>query len=216
MASFAERLQTGSARDESVFINCPFDGDFAHARAAIVFAVVCCGLIPRSAEDSGRVDEPRIERILAALGKSRYSIHDLSRCQGEGDINLARFNMPLELGMAMVHSHTAAHAAHAAPTEDRLEHQWLVLAPEKRRFEIFISDLAGFDPKRHDESPEMIAKRALSWLVTLAAATPGVELESVMGVLGAFLFAWDQLELEWAGEPPWSYVFDLALSHVPL
>lgn len=40
-------------------------------------------------------------RITRALFGCRYSIHDLSRCKGDGNENLARFNMPPELGMAM-------------------------------------------------------------------------------------------------------------------
>jgi hypothetical protein len=32
---------------------------------------------------------------------SKYSIHDLSRCTGEGAENFARLNMPLEPGIAM-------------------------------------------------------------------------------------------------------------------
>src|SRR5947208_1882403 len=69
---------------KSVFINCPFDADYAPLFDAIVFATVCCGFIPRSALESGTVSEPRLSRILRALFSSKYSIHDLSRCTGEG------------------------------------------------------------------------------------------------------------------------------------
>src|ERR1700761_8390529 len=86
---------------KSVFINCPFDADYALLFYAIVFATICCGFIPRSALESGTVTEPRLSRILRTLFSSKYSIHDLSRCTGEGSDNMARFNMPLELGMAM-------------------------------------------------------------------------------------------------------------------
>ena len=86
---------------KSVFINCPFDREYAPLFDAIVFATVCCGFMPRSALESGDVAESRLDRITRAIFNSRYSIHDLSRCGGEGDENLARFNMPLELGMAM-------------------------------------------------------------------------------------------------------------------
>ena len=61
---------------------------------AIIFATVCCGFVPRSALESGNVAEPRFERITRALFSSKYSIHDLSRCPGEGEEGLARFNMP--------------------------------------------------------------------------------------------------------------------------
>src|SRR4051794_26873514 len=85
----------------SVFINCPFDAEFRSQLNAIVFTCVHAGFFPIVAGSSGRTGRPRLERILTALNLCRYSIHDLSRCRGEGDENLARFNMPLELGMAM-------------------------------------------------------------------------------------------------------------------
>ncbi|HVR99441.1 MAG TPA: hypothetical protein VMW27_22655, partial [Thermoanaerobaculia bacterium] len=75
----------------SVFINCPFDDDFAPLLEAILFATVCCGFTPRTALDSGTVSESRMERILKAMFSSKYSIHDLSRCRGEGEEGLARF-----------------------------------------------------------------------------------------------------------------------------
>ena len=83
---------------QSVFINCPYDSEFAPLFDAIVFATVCCGFVPRSALESGNVAEPRMERIAKAIFSSKYSFHDLSRCKGEGSEQLARFNMPLEPG----------------------------------------------------------------------------------------------------------------------
>jgi hypothetical protein len=106
---------------KSVFINCPFDEEYAQTFDAIVFAVACCGFIPRSALESGDIAVPRMERIVRAIFSSYYSIHDLSRCRSEGDERLARFNMPLELGIAM---------AHRFQTKGR-KHDWLVLVPEK-------------------------------------------------------------------------------------
>jgi hypothetical protein len=99
---------------KSVFINCPFDAQYAALLEAIVFATVCCGFMLRSALESGTVAEWRLDRIRGPLFSSRYSIHDLSRCTGEGAENLARFNMPLELGMAM-----------ARRIMDPAEHDWL-------------------------------------------------------------------------------------------
>lgn len=86
---------------KSVFINCPYDAEFEPLFDAIVFAATCCGFWPRSALESGSVAESRMKRIESAVLSSKYSIHDLSRCKGEGDENLARFNMPLERGIAM-------------------------------------------------------------------------------------------------------------------
>jgi hypothetical protein len=88
------------AYEKSVFINCPFDPEFRDLLLAIVFAVSAHGLIPRSARETDGSAEPRFSRILRTLSESKYSIHDLSRFTGEGTDNFARFNMPLELGMA--------------------------------------------------------------------------------------------------------------------
>jgi len=57
-------------------------------------------LAPRSARENQDDAEPRFSRILATIAASEYSIHDLSRSTDEGGENLARLNMPLELGMA--------------------------------------------------------------------------------------------------------------------
>ena len=97
----AERRRRAAARitvepHTSVFINCPFDVDFEPVLHAIVFTTICCGFFPRCAIESGTGAAPRMERIVRAIEGSKYSIHDFSRCRGEGDANLARFNMPLE------------------------------------------------------------------------------------------------------------------------
>jgi hypothetical protein len=147
---------------KSVFINCPFDDEYAPLLDAIVLSTVCCGFLPRSAVESGRVSVPRLDRISAALFSSKYSIHDLSRCRGEGEHNVARFNMPLELGMAMTLKLLNA--------ERRLEHDWLLLVPRSHEYLRFISDLAGVDPKKHDGRVESIIPCVLSWLHTLPEA----------------------------------------------
>lgn len=106
----------------SVFINCPFDDAFRGQLNAIVFTCVHAGFYPVVAGSSGQSGRPRLERILEALNACRYSIHDLSRCRGEGDENLARFNMPLELGMAM--------AIRGMPSPPGA-HEYLVLVPDE-------------------------------------------------------------------------------------
>ena len=103
---------------KAVFINCPFDAAYLPLFDAILFSIVCCGFMPRSALESGTLAEPRLARVASALFSCRYSIHDLSRSTGEGIENLARFNMPLELGMAM-----------ARRFMDPDEHDWLLLVP---------------------------------------------------------------------------------------
>ena len=120
--------ELSSSPDDQVFINCPYDLGFRPRFDALVFTVVACGLSPRSALEGRNVSTPRIERILDAT--SKYSIHDRSRCGGEGDANLARFNMPLELGMAMAKRH--ADELSGGAEEDR--HHWLALVPSDTRY----------------------------------------------------------------------------------
>jgi hypothetical protein len=123
-----------------------------------------------------------LDRILAGLSACRYSIHDLSRCRGEGEENLARFNMPLELGMAM-----AIRAGHLR----QAGHEYLILVPaELQLYQRYISDLAGLDPQTHDGTPERIVAEVLAWLLTAAEAPAEVDPQEVIDKLGASSPGW--------------------------
>src|SRR6266496_6163032 len=97
--------------------------------------------------------------MLATIAASKYSIHDLSRSTGESGENLARFNMPLELGMA-------AAFRFERDGSDR-PHRWLALVPEGYAYQRFVSDLAGFDPARHNWSAPSIIREVSAWLRAL-------------------------------------------------
>jgi len=188
---------------KSVFINCPFDHEYSDLFDAIVFATLCCGFMPRSALESGTVSEPRLARITKAVFGSRYSIHDLSRCTGEGDENFARFNMPLELGMAM--------AKAFIDTAD--EHDWLVLVPKGHSYLRFISDLAAYDPATHDGSVNSAVVAVMAWLSTRKDAIPPVTPSGVLNALPQFKAEKSVLDIAWGGQPPWSDVV-MAAIHV--
>ncbi len=188
---------------KSVFINCPFDNEFAPLFGAIVFTAVCCGFMPRSSLESGDVAEPRIKRILSSITSSKYSIHDLSRCKGEGEEHLARFNMPLELGMAMAHRYSEN------------EHDWLILVPEGHQYLKFISDLAGYDLKTHNKTPETVVRAVMSWLLTRPEAIRTPKPKSVLRALPAFNTEKKLLEDEWGTEIPWADIIIAALKTVP-
>ena len=185
---------------KSVFINCPFDREYAPLFDAIVFATVCCGFMPRSALESGDVAESRLDRITRAIFNSRYSIHDLSRCSGEGDENLARFNMPLELGMAMAKRFIGGAG----------DHDWLVLVPEGHAYGKLISDLAAFDPPRHDGSVEKVTSAVMAWLATRKDAVPAVTPKLVLSKLSEFREKKAGLDDTWGGYTPWADVIVLA------
>jgi hypothetical protein len=142
--------------EKSVFINCPFDAAFEPLLFAIVLTVAARGFTPRSARESEGQADPRIVRITDGLMTSKYSIHDLSRYQGEGAENLSRFNMPLELGVAL--------GIRAMGKERGREHNWVALVPGGFVHQRFISDLAGFDPPTHDEQPGGVTRAVAAWL----------------------------------------------------
>jgi hypothetical protein len=144
------------AYEKSVFINCPFDDPFEPLFHAIVLTVAALGFIPRSARETEGQADPRIVRVARGLKESKYSIHDLSRFQGEGAENLARFNMPLELGIAL--------GIRFFREGSQLEHNWVALVPEHFVHQRFISDISGYDPADHDEKPATVIRRVAAWL----------------------------------------------------
>jgi hypothetical protein len=123
---------------------------------AIVLTVAACGFTPRCALESEGQADPRIVRIAKGLIESKYSIHDLSRFQGEGSENLARFNMPLELGIAL----GIRYMKEATPSA----HNWTALVPEHFVHHKFVSDLAGYDVPAHDQQPMTVIKKVAAWL----------------------------------------------------
>ena len=186
---------------KAVFINCPYDKDFQSTFDAIVFATVCCGFMPRSALESGTVAESRMERITQAIFSSKYSIHDLSRCRGEGSELLARFNMPLELGIAM--------ARRFMTTAKSKRHDWLLLVPEGHVYLKVVSDLAGFDPMRYDGGTESVIPKVISWLATRPDAVQTPTPKAVLAELTRFQAEKERLHKEWQGDVPWA---DLVLA----
>ncbi len=190
-------------RNSSVFINCPFDEAYAIIFDSIIFATACCGFLPRCAIESGSTSVPRMDRITEAISASKYSIHDLSRCRGEGDKNLARFNMPLELGVCM---------AHKFGLNGVDCHDWLLLVPKGSEYIRYVSDMAGYDPKQYDLTPESAIPAVMSWLATRPDAVITSTPDEVIGVLPEFISKKDTLSKKWAGEPPWSDIVILAIS----
>ena len=129
-------------RERAIFVNYPFDAEYKPLFDAIVFAVSFCGFRVRSALEISDADEPRLLKIVRLIGESRLSIHDMSRVeQSDG---LPRFNMPIELGMAI--------GARQFGSDGLRDHQLLVLDSERYRYQRFASDLAGIDIHAHGGS----------------------------------------------------------------
>lgn len=135
-----------------VFINSPYDLGYENVLDAVVLTTVFFGLTPTSALTSGDTGKGRMERILEGIESADFSIHDLSRCRGEGDEGLTRMNMPLELGMAIYRSHHSSH-------------RWMALVPDDSPHQQYISDLAGYDLKTYggDADQDGAISRVASW-----------------------------------------------------
>lgn len=147
----------------SVFYNCPFDEAYQSTFEAALFTIYRCGfllLCAKEFNDSGKI---RIENIVKLIAASKYGIHDLCRVELDSNLQLPRFNMPLELGIFIGAIQFGDPATHG-------QKEYLVLDSESFRFKAFISDIGGQDIKSYD-SIETIIKRIRDWLSNKTALT---------------------------------------------
>lgn len=148
-----------------------------------------------------------MERITRAIFESKYSIHDLSRCKGEGSEHLARFNMPLELGIAMARRYTR--------TRKAVKHDWLLLVPEGHAYTKFISDMAGYDPVCHDGTVQSVVRGVMGWLATRPDAIFTPTPQDLLEALPAFKAKKQELRRQWGENVPWADIIQAALDTVP-
>ena len=141
---------------DDVFINCPFDPDYAPFFQATVFAIFACGFRPRSAKELDDAGHTRYEKILRIIGECRFGIHDISRTQLDPVFNLPRFNMPFELGLFL--------AAKQFGGDDHSKKRALVVDVEPYRYQRFLSDLNGMDIMTHNGDPITLARVVRNWL----------------------------------------------------
>lgn len=131
--------------DVRVFINCPFDDLYLPIFQSILFTIHDLGFIARHALiDNAKAN--RLERITEEIATSRYSIHDISRVEIAASTSLPRFNMPFECGIA--------YSVHLMQPY-KWEHDFCVLEAVAYQAQVTTSDLAGIDPKVHENKPEM-------------------------------------------------------------
>jgi hypothetical protein len=147
------RANLAAFQQYQVFLNYPFDEDAESLSMALHFAVVAAGLLPVCAMDMTSPDKPRLSMLVDAITSCQYSAHDLSRCTGEGNGNLARFNMPVEMGMALFH------ALHNQSSS----HRCAFFVTGQHDYKRFASDLSGLDPYFYD-SDDVLLLRMYEWL----------------------------------------------------
>lgn len=143
--------------NDSVFINCPFDDQYAPILRAIVYTVYRCGFFPKTALDEDDGSDNRLAKIIRKIKESRYGIHDLSRIE-LNDAALPRFNMPFELGIFF--------GAKNMGDDLQKKKNALVLERDKYSYQKYISDLNGIDTKAHGNDPANAMKKVRDWLRT--------------------------------------------------
>ncbi|MFZ1220052.1 MAG: hypothetical protein WAO00_12220, partial [Chthoniobacterales bacterium] len=79
----------------------------------------------------------------------------------EGKNNLARMNMPIEMGMALFH----------ALVSQRSEHRCVFFVPSPHEYKAFASDLGGLDPKCHQSNETTLLTLMYEWLRAVVPAS---------------------------------------------
>lgn len=142
--------------EKSVFINCPFDKDYEPILQAMLFCIVYLGFQPRLATELTDSAEDRLSKICTLIETSKYSIHDLSRCQATKNRQISRLNMPFELGI----DYGCRKYFGSGRTEKRI----LILEEKQFRYRTAISDLSGCDIQAHDGKFEQALRKVRNWL----------------------------------------------------
>jgi hypothetical protein len=146
-----------------VFLNIPYDEQFADLFLAYIAGVVALGLAPRATlEIAG--GERRLDRTFELIQHCQYSVHDLSRVQVDVKPPATpRFNMPFELGLAVAWQRIQPR-----------EHTWFVFEAKGRRIEKSLSDLGGTDVYIHRGRPEGLLSELTNAFVS-ARRRPSVD-----------------------------------------
>lgn len=150
--------------ERSIFINCPFDEEYAPILQAVAFCVILLGYHPRLAPENADNAANRLDRIIDLIGQSKYGIHDLTRCKSSAEGEYARLNMPFELGI----DHGFRRAGQG-PLADKVI---LILESTRYDYQKALSDIAGWDIQVHNGDFQKAVRRVRDWLVDKAGADP--------------------------------------------
>ncbi len=130
----SRRAARSRDRAASVFLNIPYDAAFENLLLAYIAGISAFGFTPRATLEIP-FGERRLDRIIALIQASKYSIHDLSRVQLDRTApRTPRFNMPFELGLTA-----------ALEKTEHSDHSWIVCETVLRRINKSLSDLDGTD-----------------------------------------------------------------------
>lgn len=129
--------------EQAVFLNVPYDKEYAPLFTALIAGLVALGRIPRCALEAQSEGKTRLQQIHGLLASCGSSIHDLSRVTLSGSLSVPRFNMPFELGIAFALAQSSSHRIFA-------------FEEKERRIDASLSDMKAFDPIIHGGTAEGI------------------------------------------------------------
>jgi hypothetical protein len=154
------------AFETSVFVNCPFDSNYAPLLEAALFCIVSLGFVPYLANARLEAGENRLDKIVEMIRRSKYSLHDLSRAKAASSGDLFRMNMPFEFGIDV-----GLRRSGVAPLDRK---KFLIF--ESRPFELkaALSDVAGQDVAHHNQDYELVLSEVRDFLrVEAGVYAPG-------------------------------------------
>jgi hypothetical protein len=152
--------------DRTVFINCPFDDDYAPLLEAAIFCVVYFGFSPRLANERLEGGENRLDKIVGMIRGAKYSVHDLSRCKaGKADESF-RMNMPFEFGIDVGFRRSGLTGLAGK--------KFLIFEQEPYDLKRSLSDIAGQDVEFHRADYKLVMKKVRDFFrVEGAVDAPG-------------------------------------------
>jgi hypothetical protein len=179
---------TAPADQQSVFLNVPFDREYSPLFVTLIAAVTGLGRKPRCVLEIPAAGRDRLDRIFELLCACGSSLHDLSRVSLSGPLQVPRFNMPFELGIAYcLRKHTG--------------HRFFVMEERAYRLQASLSDLNGLDPHIHEGTQEGILGCLLDCFGTLGRTPAMKELKSLTAKLSRIIL---RLQREQSRSDPFS------------
>lgn len=156
---------------KAVFLNIPYDNKFRDLYLAYIVGVSALGLVPYAT--LGLPGDRRLDRIFSLIQSCRYSIHDLSRVEVDARTpRTPRFNMPLELGLAIAWQRVGM-----------VSHSWFVFESQLRRAEKSCSDISGTDVYIHSAEVRGVFRELRNALVREHRPPTVPEMTAILGEL---------------------------------
>lgn len=142
-------------KNKNIFINCPYDGEYRELMHIVIYMVCKFSHKPQLAGMYQDVDD-RMTKILKLIEESEISIHDISLMEFDGKNNLARFNMPFELGIDYAYKKFVNENC-----------KLLIMEKEPYLSKRTLSDLGGNDIVAHKNNAEDIIKNLRNFFIGL-------------------------------------------------